>query len=80
MLVLSRPPESPPSTIEVRVDGKSVSQWQVPIRQPGKPPAPLLVSLEPWRGRQVQLELVQTSQDAEALVEWELAEMAGLPR
>jgi hypothetical protein len=78
-LAVSRPPQSPPSKIEVRVDGKAVGQYDVPVRSDSRPPEPLSVLLSKYEGQDVLLELIQQSPDPRALVEWRAITLTGSP-
>ncbi len=78
-LAVSRPPQSAPSKIEVRVAGQVVGQYDVPVRPDSRPPEPLSVLLSQYEGREVLLELVQQSPDPRALVEWRAITLGGSP-
>ena len=78
-LAVSRPPQSAPSKIEVRVDGKVVGQYDVPVLADSRPPQPLSVLLSKFEGQEVLLEVVQQSPDPKALVEWRAITLSGSP-
>ena len=76
LLYVSRPQETPPSKLEVRVDGRSAGQFEIPIRYGDEAP-PIAVSLAEHHGRSVAVELIQQPQDVRALVEWGAISLVG---
>lgn len=53
---------NPPVKIEVRIEGDLVAEQPVALRNAGqRDPPPLLVNLEPYRGRVVEVEVVQSA-------------------
>jgi hypothetical protein len=76
-LAVSRPPQSSPSKIEVRVAGQAIGQYDVPVRYDSRPPEPLSILLSQYEGQDVLLELVQQSPDPRALVEWRAITLGG---
>lgn len=59
------------SQIEVFVDGRRVAQYEVPpVSDSAARPAPLVVYLKSYRGRDVLIEIVQTGGDERAWVTW----------
>ena len=65
-----RDTEQPPK-IEVRIDGQSVAEQAVPrTRARQLAPPPLVISLVPYRGRAVHVEIVQSAGGDDAAVHW----------
>jgi S1-C subfamily serine protease len=61
-----------PATIEIRVNGDTLTREAVPIRDRSRPnPVPLVVSLSKYKGRPVTLDIVQSAGDSRSLVHWE---------
>ncbi len=79
MLGVSRPVEASPSKIDVRLEGRSIEQFDVPVQPSGRDPEPLGVSLAEYQGRQVDLELIQEPQDEKSLVRWWAVTLIGQP-
>lgn len=75
LLVVSRPPQATPSKLEVRIDGLPVAQLDVPVRGSAQY-VPLVVSLAAFHHREVEVELIQQSQDDKAWVEWDAIRLA----
>jgi hypothetical protein len=69
LLQVSRPTDSTPSRLEVRLDGLPVVQFDVPVRGSPQFP-PLIVPLGAYHHREATVDLIQYSQDERALVEW----------
>jgi len=67
--------DTPPSIIEVRVDGEVTARHEVPVRQSGaEEPSPLTVPLSSLAGRNVRFEIVQRPVDKNnarnSVVDW----------
>lgn len=77
LLSVSRLPDSVPSQIEVRIDGKPAQTFELPVRSRASTP-PLAVSLAEHRGRPVNVEILQRSRSPNALVEWRAISLAPL--
>ncbi len=77
VLAVSRPPESPASKIEVRVDQEPVAEFEVPTRHSAEAPAPLVVSLADYCGPPIAVEVIQRGQEQGAVVEWRGMALAG---
>ena len=75
-MVVDRGDQSSPSRIEVRVEGQTVREIDVPIRRGGQPRI-TDISLVEYRGRQITVELIQHGDDARSLVDWEKLELRG---
>jgi hypothetical protein len=69
MICVSRPPNVPASRLEVRVEGRPVGTFEVPVRQ-SVPAPPLVVSLAEFHAQPVAIDLLQWSPEEKALVEW----------
>ena len=62
---------SSPSQIEVFVEGRRVGQFDVPVATDAAArPAPCVVYLKAYRGREVTIEIVQSGGDEQAWVAW----------
>ncbi len=79
LLGVSRPPQVASSKIEVRLEGQSVEQLDVPVLPSTSDPEPLAVSLADYHGRRIAVELIQRPQDAKSLVQWRAATLVGRP-
>jgi hypothetical protein len=67
--------ETSPSRLQVRLAGRSVAEFDVPVQNSPVAPDPLLVPLNRYRGQTVDIELVQYSaappgQSPPARIEW----------
>jgi len=80
VIAVSRPTELAPSTIAVLVDGRQVQQFEVPAVARDQMPTPVTVSLAEFRGRPVNVDLVQRSTERRALVFWRRLEVVGSER
>ena len=70
VVAVSHPARFAPSRIEVRVEGEPVGQYDVPLRS-GSQPAPIVVSLARYHGREVAVELIHRARSERSLVEWQ---------
>ncbi len=61
---------SSPSTLQVRIDGQDLGRFDVPIRQSITDPEPIVVSVEPFQGRTVVIEVVVHPTDERSWVDW----------
>jgi NPCBM/NEW2 domain len=59
-----------PSRIQVRIGGKAVGEFEVPIQNSPLAPDPLLVPIERFRGQTLDVEIVQIPTAPQARVEW----------
>lgn len=76
ILVASRFSEgTTPAHLQVRVNGESIGEYDIPVRSALTDPEPIQVSLEAYRGQQVQLEVSQMAGGPQALVDWRAAIM-----
>ncbi|MBS0265079.1 MAG: hypothetical protein JSS02_24320, partial [Planctomycetes bacterium] len=67
--------DTSPSRLQVRVAGRAIAEFEVPVQTAPTSPDPLLVSLAPYRGQTLDVELVQFSaappgQAPPARIEW----------
>ncbi len=62
--------DSGPSRIQVRVDGRALAEFEVPPNVAPADPDPLLIPIDHYRGKTVDVELVQIAQSPAARVEW----------
>lgn len=76
LLVVDRGEQSSPSRIEIRVEGQTVRELDVPVRRWGQSRT-TTVSLAEYHGRQITVELIQRGEDAQSLVDWEKLELRG---
>ncbi len=76
MVCVCRPPNVPGSKLEVRVDGKPLGSFEVPVRQSPEFP-PLVFSVAEYHGRDVAIDLIQSSADEKAVVEWRAISLVG---
>ena len=76
LLYVSRPRETSPSKLEVRVEGKSIGQFEIPTRYDAEV-SPIAISLAEHHGQSVAIELIQQSQNERALVEWRAISLVG---
>ncbi len=70
LVVVSRPPNVPPSRLEIRVEGRPAGSFDIPVRNAGQSP-PLVVSLAEFHGREVAVDLIQWPAEERSLVLWE---------
>lgn len=59
-----------PAHLQVRVNGHSVGDFEIPVRNSVVEPDPIMVKLDTYRGQQVQLEISQMAGGPQALVDW----------
>ncbi len=59
-----------PAHLQVRVNGQSVGDFEIPVRNSPVDPDPIMVNLDAYRGQQVQLEVSQMAGGPQALVDW----------
>lgn len=76
VIAVSRPPNVPGSRLEVRLDGRPLQTFDVPVRQSSDSP-PLVVSLAEFHGRKVAIDLIQLSPDEKAVVQWRAISLVG---
>jgi len=69
-LAASRLPDSPASFVQIRIDDRTVGEFEVPIRNSPSDPDPLLVNVEEYQGRTVPVELVVMGTDPACLIDW----------
>ncbi len=69
LVAVSRPPNVPPSRLEIRADGRPLGTFDIPVRNSGEVP-PLVVSLVEYHGREVGIDLLQWSREERSLVCW----------
>lgn len=70
-IVVGRPEQSPPSRIEVVVDGQSRADFEVPALEPRRALPSQTVLLSEAQGRSVTIELIQRSPHRAAVVFWD---------
>jgi hypothetical protein len=71
VLAASRFPESTtPAHLQVRINGESAGDFEVPVRQGSSDPDPILVPVDAFRGKDVQLEISHMAGGPQALVDW----------
>jgi hypothetical protein len=75
LLAVNRPPQATPSKLEVRVDGLPLARFDIPVRSSDRS-AVLAVPLGAYHHREVTVDLIQQSQDDQALVEWRAITLA----
>jgi hypothetical protein len=62
--------QTEPSVIQVLIDGRAVAEFEVPLRHAWQEAAPVLIPVDRFAGRTVEIELVQFSESAASRVEW----------
>lgn len=71
VLGASRFPEgTTPAHLQVRINGQSVGDFEVPVRQGAIDPDPILVPLDEYRDKEVQIEVSHMAGGPQALVDW----------
>ncbi len=65
-----------PACIRVAFNGQAVGAFEVPVRQPGNEPDPLLVPVERFRGHTVHVELAQMGDGLKPYIDWRGATLA----
>jgi hypothetical protein len=75
LLAVSRPPQATPSKLEVRIDGLPLVRFDIPVRGSDRSTV-LAVPLGAYHHREVKVDLIQQSQDDQALVEWRAITLA----
>lgn len=70
LVAVSRPPNVPPSRLEIRVEGLPAGTFDIPVRNAGEAP-PLVVSLAAYHGREVAVDFLQWPSDERSLVRWQ---------
>jgi hypothetical protein len=68
--------DSGPSRIQVRLDGKAAAEFEVPIRNAASDPDPLLVPVDRFCGKTIDVALVQMALTPQARVEWRGIDLA----
>ncbi len=58
------------STVQIKVDGRSAGEFEVPLRQGPIDPEPLLVPVDDFQGRSVLVEVVLYSPTETSFVDW----------
>lgn len=59
-----------PTTIQVRIDGRVMNEFDVPIRQWIADPEPMLVPVQDYQGKAIVVELVVYPTDDKSWVDW----------
>lgn len=59
-----------PVHLQVRVNGQSVGDFEIPVRNSSAEPGPIMVPLAAFQGQQVQLEISQMAGGPQTLVDW----------
>jgi len=59
-----------PAHLQVRVNGENAGDFEVPVRTGAADPDPILVPLQAYRGKEVQLEVSHMAGGSQALVNW----------
>lgn len=68
-----------PGRISVQVDGQPAGVLEAPIRRSGYEPDPLLISLKPYIGREVAIEMFFLPDGPRAKLEWRATQFAPEP-
>jgi hypothetical protein len=63
------------SDVEVHVDGQLYARFAVPERRTGVAVDPLLVPLDAWAGKVVNLEVIHRPTDGRSLIDWRALEL-----
>jgi hypothetical protein len=71
--------ESTSARLQVQIDGQPIATFAVPPRAALGDPDPLVVSLAPYAGREVDVEIVQLPSGQQALVDWRSISLADRP-
>jgi hypothetical protein len=75
LIVVDRPAEAGPSSIRVFADDELLDQFDVPVGRPDRPADPHVVSLTEYRGHEIELRLVQQSDEPISYVRWNAARL-----
>lgn len=59
-----------PAHLQVRVNGQSVGDYEIPVQTAAPDPDPILVPLDAYLGQQVQIEVSHMAGGPQALVDW----------
>ncbi len=71
VLAASRfPDRTTPAHLQVRVNGQTAGDFDIPERRDGTDPDPILVPLDAYRGQQVRIEVSHMAGGPQALVDW----------
>ena len=76
LVSVSRPPNVSPSRLEIRVEGRPVGTFDIPVRASAEAP-PLVASLAKYHGREVQIDLIHWPSDERSLVRWDALGLVG---
>lgn len=68
-----------PSRCEIRIDGETVAEADVPERKPGATVLPFVLPLERFTGQGILVEVVQRGSDDKSFVEWSALGPTGFP-
>lgn len=83
LMLVTRTPSAtaaPLSSVEVRVDGKPLARFDVPVPQNnGLDPSPRLLPLEKFQGQPILLEVAYSPGDDQAFAEWRSLDLVEYP-
>ncbi len=63
-------PETSPTFVQVKLDGRSQGEFEVPLRTSLSDPDPILIPIHEHQGRTVHVELIVFGTDEKSLVDW----------
>ena len=63
-------PETSPTFVQVKIDGRSLGEFEVPLRTAPSDPDPILLPVHEHQGRTVNVELIVFGTDEKSLVDW----------
>ena len=69
-IVASRFAEATPTFVQVRIDDRSLGEFEIPIRNAISDPDPILLPVGDHQGKTIQLELVVFPTDDKSIVDW----------
>lgn len=69
-IALSRYADTTPSFAQVRIDGRLLGEFEIPLRNSLSDPDPILLPVAEYQGKTIALDLVVFSSDAKSLVDW----------
>jgi len=78
-LVVSRFSDHAPSSVQLKIDGVSCGEFDVPVRQGPIDPDPVLVPVGDYRGKTVQLDVVVYPSSEKAWIDWRGVALTPLP-
>jgi len=59
-----------PSRVQVKINGREAGKFEVPVRRSSGDPDPMALPVDKYRGKEIEVEVIQTGDGPTALVDW----------